>query len=129
MPRYVPRSSIDTRRLLTVELNTPQEVAKRYPQFTIVSIHPGEVATELFSREPGDEQVRYLQTEVAPARTIAVEQGVKNQLWAATAEGVTSGLYYEPIGVSDSATGLANDEEMARKLWEWTETELEGHGF
>ncbi|KAI1500630.1 NAD(P)-binding protein [Biscogniauxia marginata] len=103
-----------------------QQVAKRYPQFTTVSVHPGSVKTELFSREPGDEQMRHLQTAVAPAKSIAVEEGVKNQLWAATAPTVKSGVYYEPIGVADMATGLARDEEMAQKLWVWTEKELEG---
>ncbi|KAK4548591.1 hypothetical protein LTR36_009501 [Oleoguttula mirabilis] len=58
---------------------------------------------------------------------IAVGEGVKNQLWAATANGVTSGTYYEGIGVSDAATGLANDKEMANKPWQWTENELDGH--
>ena len=102
-----------------------QEVAKRNPQFTIVSVDPGSVKTELFSREPGDEQVQHLQTVIAPSKTFAIEEGVKNQLWAATANSVTSGLYYEPIGVSGAGSDLANDEEMARKLWEWTEKELE----
>jgi retinol dehydrogenase 12 len=34
-----------------------QEVVKHYPQFTTVSVHPGEVKTELFSREAGDDMV------------------------------------------------------------------------
>ncbi|XXH02074.1 hypothetical protein Hte_008439 [Hypoxylon texense] len=103
-----------------------QQVAKRYPQFTTVSVHPGSVKTQLFSREPGDEQMRHLQTVVAPVKSIPVEEGVKNQLWAATAPVVKSGMYYEPIGVADMATGQATDEEMGQKLWAWTEKELEG---
>ncbi|TVY20837.1 Short-chain dehydrogenase TIC 32-like protein [Lachnellula arida] len=103
----------------------PQEFAKHYPQLTIVSVDPGDVATQLFSREPGDEQMRYLQTELAPKRVRPVEEGVVNQLWAATGEGVTSGLHYGPVGVYEP-TGLAIDTELAKKVWEWTQKELEG---
>ena len=104
-----------------------QEGAAHYAQFTTVSLDPGAVGTDLFSREPGDEQVRHLQKNVAPQHAGPVTEGVKNQLWAATAKGVTSGKYYEPVGVSGTESGLALDNNMAKKLWEWTETELEGH--
>ena len=70
---------------------------------------------------------RHLQTHVAPLHDIGIEEGVKNQLWAGTAPDVVSGTYYEPVGVSGVATGLAHDREMQRKLWEWTEAELDGH--
>ncbi|KAF7556505.1 hypothetical protein G7046_g6273 [Stylonectria norvegica] len=103
-----------------------QEVAKRYPQFTTVSVHPGSVTTELFSREAGDETIKKMQIN-RPSSKVTVEDGAKTQLWAATADGVVSGQYYEPVGVADAATGFANDKAMAQKLWEWTERELEGH--
>ncbi|KAI0377143.1 NAD(P)-binding protein [Hypomontagnella monticulosa] len=102
-----------------------QEFAKHYPQLTIVSVDPGEVATQLFSREPGDEQMVHLQTEVAPKRVRPVEEGVKNQLWAATAREVTSGLHYEPVGVH-KPSGLMLDKELAKKVWDWTQRDLEG---
>jgi NAD(P)-dependent dehydrogenase (short-subunit alcohol dehydrogenase family) len=102
-----------------------QELAKHYPQLTIVSVNPGDVATQLFSREPGDEQMVYLQTEVAPKRWGPVEEGVKNQLWAATGEGVTSGCFYDPVGVYEPS-GLSLDIELAEKLWDWTRKELDG---
>ncbi|ORY61260.1 uncharacterized protein BCR38DRAFT_494331 [Pseudomassariella vexata] len=91
----------------------PQEFTKHHPELTIVSIDPGVVSTQLFSREPGDEQVLHLQTELAPKLVRPVEEGVKNQLWAATAEGVASGLHYEPVG-------------LAKNVWEWTQKELKG---
>ncbi|RYP82892.1 hypothetical protein DL769_001501 [Monosporascus sp. CRB-8-3] len=103
----------------------PQGFAKHHPQLTIVSVDPGEVATQLFSREPGDEQMLFLQTEVAPKQVRPVEEGVKNQLWAATADGVKSGLHYEPVGVNEPS-GLMLDTELAEKVWEWTQKELEG---
>ncbi|KAH8883794.1 NAD(P)-binding protein [Thozetella sp. PMI_491] len=103
-----------------------REFARRHPQFKTVSVDPGPVATALFTREAGDEQMRHLQEKVAPVKTGPVEEGVKNHLWAATAAEVLSGTYYEPIGL-DAAEGMGKDERMAAKLWEWTEKELDGH--
>jgi retinol dehydrogenase-12 len=50
---------------------------------------------------------------------------VKNQLWAATAEDVVNGEYYEPIGVAGKASKQSS--ENVDKFWEWTKRELEGH--
>jgi NAD(P)-dependent dehydrogenase (short-subunit alcohol dehydrogenase family) len=103
-----------------------RQVAKNYPQFTTISVHPGSVLTNLFSREPGDEQMAHLQKNVAPVRSVSIDEGVKNHLWAASHGQLTNGMYYEPIGVPDTATGLAVDEDQAQKLWEWTQKELAG---
>lgn len=109
----------------------------------IVAVDPGEVDTLLFKREAGDDQMRYLQTEVAPLRVRPVEDGVKNQIWAAAVAGdeeVVNGGLYEPVGrlVEASATegstgngkrsvGVLEDEELVDELWRWTEAELQGH--
>jgi NAD(P)-dependent dehydrogenase (short-subunit alcohol dehydrogenase family) len=112
----------------TANLLYAREFARRHPEFVTVSVDPGEVATALFTREPGDAQMAYLQAEVAPKRTGPIEEGVKNQLWAATADGgvVVSGNHYEPVGKSPESTGLLLDEELAGEVWEWTQRELEG---
>ncbi|KAI1129021.1 NAD(P)-binding protein [Nemania abortiva] len=102
-----------------------RQVAKNYPQFTTVSVHPGSVLTNLFSREPGDEQMAHLQKNVAPVRSVDLDEGVKNHLWAASHSQLTNGMYYEPIGIPDTATGLAVDEDQAERLWQWTQKELE----
>lgn len=104
-----------------------QQVAKHYPQFTTVSLDPGSVDTQLFKREPGDDMIRHLQQNVAPQSVRGVDEGVKNQLWAATAKGVKSGEYYEPIAVGGVVSGHGKDGGMAEKLWEWTQKALEGH--
>jgi retinol dehydrogenase-12 len=91
----------------------------------MVSIDPGEVDTDLFRREPGDDRMRYLQTEVAPKRVKPIAVGVRNQLWAATGHGLTSGLHYEPVG-KYAPEGLMLDEQLAKEVWEWTQRELEG---
>ncbi|KAL2834016.1 short-chain dehydrogenase/reductase [Aspergillus pseudoustus] len=84
-----------------------RHAATLYPQFTIAAIHPELAANKV---------------------VVPVEQGVRNQLWASVAkEGVTSGGYYEPVGIGGTATELGKDEKLAQRLWEWTEEELKGY--
>ena len=71
--------------------------------------------------------VKLLAWVVAPMMAVSVDQGAKNQVWAATAEGVDSGVYYEPVGVKGKEGKLLKDKDLIRSLWEWTEKELEGH--
>ena len=53
------------------------------------------------------------------------EEGAKNQIWAATASGVQGGTYYVPVGVKGRREKMGDDEDLARRLWEWTESELD----
>jgi retinol dehydrogenase-12 len=106
----------------------PQEIAKRYPQFTAVSVNPGEVKTNLFSA-PAGPLMAVLKRLYLPWAGASVEEGAKNQLWAATSREVVSGEFYFPVGVAGKGTGQAKNKELARKLWEWTEKELEGHNL
>lgn len=100
-----------------------REAAKRY-HFTNIAINPGEVQTDLFTREAGDELMRYLQTEVAPKLEIPIDEGVKNHLWASTCPDIENGEFYEPVGKTGGLEGHGLDDEMARKLWDWTEEQL-----
>ncbi|KAH8589415.1 hypothetical protein B0O99DRAFT_676667 [Bisporella sp. PMI_857] len=104
-----------------------QELAKHYPQFTTVSIHPGAVQTDLFKPNAGL-LMFIIKTVFLPFIGEKVENGTKNLLWAATASDVVSGEYYEPVGLAGKGVGLAKDQKLARKLWDWTEKELEGQG-
>jgi retinol dehydrogenase-12 len=109
-----------------------RQYAVHYPQLISVAIHPGEVLTELFNKgaEGGDKQIEYMAKVMAPKMCGSVEEGVKNGLWAATAaQGVQSGRYYEPVGVSGKGSELSKDEALGKKLWAWTEGELEAHVF
>ena len=38
---------------------------------------------------------------------------------------VVNGAFYEPVGVPGKHMRMSADEDLARKLWEWTEKELE----
>ncbi|UZP32437.1 hypothetical protein NXS19_000253 [Fusarium pseudograminearum] len=102
-----------------------REAAKRY-NFTNIAINPGEVQTELFSREAGDEMMKHLQENVVPKMAGPISEGVKNHLWAATSTEIKNGEFYEPVGKTGGLEGAGLDEEMANKLWDWTEEQLEG---
>ncbi|KAL4730890.1 hypothetical protein ACLX1H_002932 [Fusarium chlamydosporum] len=102
-----------------------REAAKRY-QFKNIAINPGEVQTELFSREPGDEMMKYLQEHIVPKASGPISEGVKNHLWAATSPDIENGEFYEPVGETGGLEGHGLDDEMARKLWDWTEEQLKG---
>jgi retinol dehydrogenase 12 len=109
-----------------------REIAKKYPQFTTVSLNPGNIMTGLFSGEIGP-LLRTIMVVDRVMWTIArftigvpVEEGAKNQLWAATAKDIKAGEYYDPVGVPGKRSKLSQDDELAKKLWDWTEKELDG---
>ena len=103
-----------------------QQAAKKYSNFKTIAINPGEVDTELFTREAGDERMRQLQQDVAPNVVIPISEGVKNHLWATSSPDIVSGTYYEPVGGVVELHAVTGDEAMSQKLWEWTAAELEG---
>ncbi|RMJ20306.1 hypothetical protein CDV36_000114 [Fusarium kuroshium] len=105
-----------------------KEYAGRHPELTSVSIHPGIVKTDLHN-SGGNLLMRSFQRFIVPLIGIEVEEGAKSQLWAATAKGVESGEYYEPVGVAGRASALSKNKELGKKLWDWTEKELAGHNI
>lgn len=105
-----------------------REDAKRDARVRSVAINPGEVDTELFTREAGDEHMKKLQTDVVPNVVGPISEGVKNHLWASTSDEIVSGGFYEPVGVVGEVEGIADDEKCSR-LWEWVEKELEGQAI
>jgi retinol dehydrogenase-12 len=107
------------------------ELGRRYPSLTTAAVHPGVVDTELYRTvfggvmTPINKIKKYFYTSVV--------DGAKNQLWAATwkkgdARGeVKSGEYYTPVAVTGQGTALATDADLAGRLWEWTEKELDAY--
>jgi retinol dehydrogenase-12 len=102
-----------------------KELAKRYPQITAVSLHPGVVNTELYRSTSKWFLVGRLMDVAKKWAYTSVQDGAKNQLWAATAKEVKSGEYYTPVGVTGQGSRLSGDEKLAEKLWVWTEGEIE----
>lgn len=99
------------------------EIARRHPAITTVSLHPGVVeGTYMNSTIPWVMRKLFMPLFYS---IITLEQGAYNQLWAATAPiaEVTSGKYYDPVAeVGQRGKGVTR--ENADKLWEWTEEEL-----
>ncbi|KAH8588872.1 hypothetical protein B0O99DRAFT_727129 [Bisporella sp. PMI_857] len=104
------------------------ELARQHPTLKVVSVHPGLVNTNLY-RVEGKPLLRAFQTFIASIMGRGVNDGAKNQLWACVAPDVDSGEYYEPIGVAGKGSKEIKDIELARKLWDWTQKEIEGQEF
>lgn len=101
------------------------ELAKRYPQFKVVAVHPGIVDTNLSNTMVQHSiLLRAMMKVVKPTIEVSVTEGVKNQLWACTADKIASGAYYELVGVAGKESRYAKDPELAKGLWDWTEKEL-----
>ena len=60
---------------------------------------------------------------------LSVEDGARNQIWAATApkDQLTNGAYYDPVGIEGQRSAPSRDEKLGEELWNWTEKELAGY--
>jgi NAD(P)-dependent dehydrogenase (short-subunit alcohol dehydrogenase family) len=101
-----------------------RELARRYPQLTSVSVHPGAVKTEGFAKLSFAVTIICYVTN--PFSMMTPVQGAENQLWAATSDKnkMENGAYYTPVGVRGATP---SKDELVRRLWEWTDKELEGY--
>jgi NAD(P)-dependent dehydrogenase (short-subunit alcohol dehydrogenase family) len=107
-----------------------REIAKRYPQITFSSLHPGGVKSSIYD---GNKDVNWFFFNIMLKPMLALtgvspEEGAKTQLWCSFSKEVVSGAYYEPIGKAGKEGCRARDDNLAKKLWEWTDKELLRHG-
>ena len=60
-----------------------------------------------------------------------VDDGAKNQLWAATAlkQEVRKGYYFTPVGSRSNGLFLVATRKQMEGLWEYTEAQLKKHGY
>ena len=108
------------------------ELARRQPQMTSVSLHPGIIMTDLYEpgRKAGDLALGGLQA-AAGLISQSVADGALTQLWCAAGARkgeLKSGGYYTVETLRDWKF-WANDEKAGRMLWEWTEAGLKAAGF
>lgn len=103
-----------------------RHMAKVYPQLTIAAVHPGVVQTQLLEGASGTPFYIKVLGKLGYRFLKTVEDGVRNQVWASVSEDVVSGEYYEGIGVGGLASEDGKSDELAEKLWLWTEKELAG---
>ena len=109
---------------------------KEYPNIKFAAVHPGLVGgTGLGGSATGANFAQRVLMWMSPIAAVSLENGAKNQLWASVAEDMKTGEYYEPANIAGIATGgvgsatgasaMAKDDELARRLWDWTQGELE----
>lgn len=94
-----------------------------------LSLHPGNVDTQLNTRSVGSALVPVLRCFGV---YITPEEGSYNSLWAVASPAVTadmSGEYFVPVGVKKEPSKLARDAQLADRLWKWTEQEMRSKGF
>ena len=90
-----------------------RELARREPSIKTYALHPGVVASDVWRKVPW------------PVRAfmklfmITIEEGAKTSLYCATSPEVANqtGLYYDRSAVAPTH-GFANDDALARKLWD-----------
>ncbi|KAK0728439.1 putative short-chain dehydrogenase [Lasiosphaeria miniovina] len=105
------------------------ELARRHPHILSVSLHPGVIKTGLVSSLPVAKR-KFVEwsIKVTGDAFTSPDKGAYNQIWAATYKrsDMSNGSFYMPIGVlSDKMFDkAAKSEELAKKLWEWTDEVL-----
>ncbi|KAH7075766.1 oxidoreductase-like protein [Paraphoma chrysanthemicola] len=111
--------------------------AEQYPEITSVSIHPGVILTDLFNTLRTNVAMKFalwfygIIGTILPGHYKTAEGGALNETWAATVDKkeLVNGAYYNPVGVKNDGSKWAKDAALQKKLWEYTERELEKHGY
>ncbi|KAG4429924.1 hypothetical protein IFR05_014585 [Cadophora sp. M221] len=99
------------------------ELARQYPAIKFVAVHPGVCDTTMTPAwVKGNAISRKL---FVPGGLKTPEEGAHNQLWAATGKAVTSGEYYEPVGIVGHRTPKSTDDKLRNELWEWTQMQMQ----
>lgn len=101
------------------------ELSRRYLAITTVSVHPGIVETELITKHISAARRLGMRIANLGKKKSTVEEGARNQIWAATSGEARSGVYYVPVGVEGKREKMGTDVELAGRLWEWTKEELD----
>ncbi|KAK0373420.1 short-chain dehydrogenase/reductase [Colletotrichum limetticola] len=103
-----------------------RELAKRQTKIKVCVVDPGFVDTNWAQSWKSSSYILEALYPLMRMASSSVENGVQNQLWASVHPNVKGGVYYLPVG--KPAVGKENlaNQKLAQRLWEWTETELEG---
>lgn len=106
-----------------------QELGRRFPGIASTSVTPGIVDTELVtSQGVVQRSVICLFAKILQGGVFSPDQAAASELWCGfgpRAE-IVQGAFYEPFGkLSTASSQYSKDKELAKKLWEWTDTELE----
>lgn len=108
-----------------------RSLARKYPQITATSVHPGVILTDIFASVAGGVVMSLFLQHVVPRFAQTVPEGARNHLWAAVGprESARQAYFYNPVGKADAGNKYAQDEGLGQKLWDYTEGELAKHGY
>ncbi|KAJ5587173.1 uncharacterized protein N7459_002938 [Penicillium hispanicum] len=104
------------------------ELSRRYPSIMSVSVHPGIIMTGLYDALHQRSALTKLGSRVLGLFGSSLPEGAYNAVWAAAGAkrlDLANGGYYVPVGNHKMQNKYAKDEEMGKRLWDWTEAELE----
>ena len=109
------------------------ELARRHPQLTSVSLHPGIIMTDLHAASSQKfTMVGMAMKLVSPFIAQDVPHGAFNSLWLAAGakkEELKNGGYYTPVGNLKASNKWSKDAAAGTTLWEWTEAQLAKSGY
>ncbi|KAJ5579571.1 uncharacterized protein N7459_005556 [Penicillium hispanicum] len=104
------------------------ELARRHPEILSVSVHPGAVDSDLYLHAKATGSLMKHSLDVVMSLFFrSVASGALNTLWAAgtTRANLVNGAYYTPVGSHSDGTAFVREADTARKLWNWTETQID----
>ncbi|KAK4551348.1 hypothetical protein LTR86_011223 [Recurvomyces mirabilis] len=106
------------------------ELAAHHPDIKCISLHPGGVNTGLL-RGPAESYplFRWPLKLLGKLVGTSVAHGALTQLFAATSKLAKTGTYYAPTAKEHPLYGCAQDVELAKALWDYTERELIAAGY
>lgn len=107
-------------------------LAKQYPQITSAAVHPGVILTDLYATQKESNFImKWGLWAVGGLAMGDPKSGALNQLWASTApkEEVQKSIFWNPVAKASTGSSYAKNENLAEKLWEYTEEELKKHGY
>lgn len=103
------------------------ELAMRHPSVSVAAVHPGVIKTDLVNTLGFADRMLVAVPNIG--KILTAEKGMQNQLWAATVDksDLQSGAYCEPVGQLGKPSKYSQDERLATELWDWTQTQFQGH--
>ncbi|KAF5722986.1 alcohol dehydrogenase Bli-4 [Fusarium mundagurra] len=101
-----------------------KEMERRYPAIKSIVVHPGVVPTNLVTGQPFWKRMVVYVTNPC---MMTIEQGGYNTAWAAACDVKRDETvaFYEPVGKANKGDDMCFNEELGKKLWEWTEEKIE----
>ncbi|KAM0456736.1 hypothetical protein ACHAPV_007026 [Trichoderma viride] len=125
--------------LHTTQLNKRYGPDSSEPQngaIWFAAVHPGHISTDLFQKSTGSAPQLVLRVAEPIMRCLGVldpqEKGAWSSLFSIASSDfkkANSGAYIVPYAKIGTPSKHAQDENLAEKLWEWTETKLRGKGL